>query len=264
MSMFDQLEQIVKEDMKKVVEGIEEKPKKVAEEVLEELEDAAVKYHKSPDGYDITTIPTFDEIKEDISCGSILMCSGTAAESRLIQRVEGTDFSHAATIIRYEGDDSFYLWTADTVDKMEDQIQKLDDVYHSGTHLLMLEEYMANLDSYYPSPDGSKYRFAVGRLSGVVVDYAKLKAVLHEFDGTPFPTTEEEFTNYGKGKLGIDAGMDTAFCGQMLSNTYKHMGWMGDDHPPNYYGPGSFAETDRVNKSLIGGAKIGPPVYFKP
>jgi len=235
----------------------------IGKDVLQEAEDLAVSFHKPPKTYNEADLRTLEEVAESIPCGSVLLCSGTAAESRLIEEVDHTDFSHSAMIVRFHDDPQLYLWTADTVDKMPDRIHKQDNPDHPGTHLLVLHDYLANLDTYYPSPDGSKYRFAVARLDGVEVDGARLWSVMYEYDGTPFPPTKQEFLHWIEGQADIDSGMLNSFCAQMLANTYQKMGWMSTQHPPNHYNPGSYAKTGDINREMIGGARLEPPEYFK-
>ena len=185
----------------------------IINDVLKAVEDKAVEKHKAPTDYDENTLKTLTELASTIPCGSALLCSGTAAESRMIEQVDGTDFSHTAMIVRFHddqtglGDQELYVWTADTVDKLEDQIDKLSDKKHPGTHLLKLKDYLASLDKLYPSPDGSKYRFAVARLTGVKVDEKQLWSVMYEYDGTPFPPTKQEFMHWLEGQLNINTGM---------------------------------------------------------
>ena len=166
-------------------------------------------------------------------------------------------------IVKFHNDNKLYLWTADTVDKMDDKIEKMDDKKHPGTHLLVLEEYLAKLDEFYPSPDGSKYRFAVARLEGVQIDEKKLWSVMYAYDGTPFPPTKDEFFHWLEGQININSGIKNSFCAQMVANTFQKMGWMRTNRPPNSYNPGSFAKTAPINEELIGEAKLAPPEYFR-
>lgn len=235
----------------------------IIKDALEAAENLAVKIHKAPKDYNEEDLPTLDEIKSKVSCGSVLLCSGTAAESRLIEEVDGTDFSHSAMVVKLHDDDNLYVWTADTVDKMDDRIHKDSDLKHPGTHLLNFEKYVANLDKFYPSPDGSKYRYAIARLTGVTVDQEKLWSVMYEYDGTPFPPTKDEFLHFIEGQADISSGMSTSFCAQMVANTYQKMGWMNTDNPPNHYSPGSYAKTKEINKELIAGAQLEHAEYFK-
>ncbi|MCU7843245.1 MAG: hypothetical protein KZQ93_05345 [Candidatus Thiodiazotropha sp. (ex Monitilora ramsayi)] len=235
----------------------------IMENVLEGVEDIAVNLHKKPKVYNESELNTLAEITDTITCGSVLLCSGTAAESRLIEEVDHTDFSHSAMIVRFHDDPRLYLWTADTVDKLEDRIHKEVNPDHPGTHLLVLKDYLANLDKYYPSPDGSKYRFAVTRLQGVDIDEKRLWSVMYDYDGTPFPPTQQEFLHWLEGQADIDSGMQNSFCAQMVANTYQKMGWLKRDHPPNHYNPGSYAKTQEINSELEAGASLGEPQYFK-
>lgn len=235
----------------------------IMKDILEGAEEIAVEVHKTPKGYDEADLRTLDEIAAGIACGSVLLCSGTAAESRLIEEVDGTDFSHSAMIVRFHGDPRLYVWTADTVDKLDDQIHKEANPDHPGTHLLVLKDYLANLDTFYPSPDGSKYRYAVARLDGVDVDEKQLWSVMFDYDGTPFPPTQQEFLHWFEGQADIDSGMQNSFCAQMVANTYQKMGWLSTNHPPNHYNPGAYAKTRQINSELQGGATLEAPQYFK-
>lgn len=235
----------------------------ILKDLLEEAEKIAVDLHKKPINYNEADLKTLEEIADTISCGSVLLCSGTASESRLIEEVDGTDFSHSAMIVRFHDDPTLYLWTADTIDKMDDQIHKESNPDHPGTHLLVLKEYLANLDKYYPSPDGSSYRFAVARLDSSDVDEKKLWEVMFEYDGTPFPPTSQEFAHWLEGQLDIDSGMQNSFCAQMVANTYQKMGWLKTNHPPNHFNPGSYAKTAEINSEMQGGARLERPQYFK-
>lgn len=236
---------------------------KIFNKFLKKAEDKAVKKHKSPSDYDESKLQTYDEIQKSITCGSVLLCSGTAAESRLIEQVDGTDFSHAAMIVRFHNNNDLYLWTADTVDVLDDKIDKISNKKHPGTHLLLLKDYIDSLDKIYPSPDNSKYRFAVAMLNGVDVDEKELWSTMYEYDGTPFPSTKDEFLHWAEGQINVDSSMTNSFCAQMVANTYQKMGWLDEKHPANYYNPGSFAKTEAVNSDMKGGAKLKSPIYFK-
>jgi hypothetical protein len=235
----------------------------IGEDILEALEKLAVEEHKAPKDYDYSTLPTLDEVGPHIPCGSVLLCSGTASESRLIEETDGTDFSHSAMIVRFHDHPDLYLWSADTVDRLDDQIHKEANPKHPGTHLLNLKDYMTNMDVFYPSPDGSKYRFAIARLKNVEVDESKLWSTMYAYDGTPFPSTKDELLHYIEGQLDIDTGMLSSFCAQMVANTYQQMGWMKKDRPPNAYNPGEFSKTKKINRELLAGAELGPAVYIK-
>ena len=232
-------------------------------EALRAAENYAVKHHKPPAGYDEATLPTLAEIESSITCGSVLLCSGTSPESRLIELVNGTDFSHVAMVVRLDDSDELLLWTADQVHEMKDQIDKEEDPKHPGTHLLNLREYVSNLDNFYKSPDGSKYRYAVARLEYATVNDEKLDDVMDRYDGTPFPSTKQEFGHFIKGVLNMSSGMSSSFCSQLVAKTYQDMKWLKRKHPANHYNPGDFAKTEKINKDLMHGVRLGEPEYFK-
>ena len=218
-------------------------------------------HHYPPDGYDESKLPTLDDIKDTIPDGSLLLGSGNVSVSRLIEVVQGSDFSHSGIIIRLYGDDELYLWTSDGGYSIDDQIHKERHSQKPGVSLVVLRDFMKTQHDVSGGPD-PKYRFAVARVKGVSVDSEKLKAFMLTYDGVTFPKGAGLLA-WLKGLAGIEAGDRAMFCSQLVAKTYQLMGWLQYKHPPNYFTPSLFSKPEVFNRQLVEGITVKAPEYFK-
>ncbi|WP_281646689.1 hypothetical protein [Parendozoicomonas sp. Alg238-R29] len=222
----------------------------------------AWKTYSLPKSYKENSIPYWDDIKKDITTGSILLCSGTARTSRLIARFQGTDFSHTSMIVKKDGE--FYIWTTDSITILKNHSKKLNGQCFSGAHMLKLEDYFSNVDYFYKSPDDTKYRFAIVKMKANLVNEEELFSLIDNYTATPFPAPPQQLLyDWILGQIGINTGLKTAFCSQLLAHTYFKLGWLKESFPANQFGPGVFAKTERINTYLNNSIKLYKPQYFR-
>jgi hypothetical protein len=79
-------------------------------------------------------------------------------------------------------------------------------------------------------------------------------------DGTPFPSTVKLASRWLAGRVPLsrkptDAGLETAYCAEVIALTYQAMGLLPDDRRLNSYDPGSFWSGDDLR--LTGHARLG-------
>ena len=80
-------------------------------------------------------------------------------------------------------------------------------------------------------------------------------------DGTPFPSAAQIASGWLRGRLppvrrgGSDAGLETAYCAQIVAVTYQAMGLLPARRRPNWYDPGRFWSGDDL--PLSAGARLG-------
>lgn len=82
-----------------------------------------------------------------------------------------------------------------------------------------------------------------------------LLRTIARLDGTPFPTTVSLAARWARGRVHHSAGVETAYCAEVVATTYTEMGLLDPDRPANFYDPGSFWSGDGL--SLLGGARLG-------
>jgi len=79
-------------------------------------------------------------------------------------------------------------------------------------------------------------------------------------DGTPFPSTVKLASRWLAGRVPLsrkrtDAGLETAYCAEVIALTYQAMGLLPADRRLNSYDPGSFWSGDDLR--LTGHARLG-------
>ena len=89
-------------------------------------------------------------------------------------------------------------------------------------------------------------------------------AILHtiaRLDGTPFPSAARIASGWLRGRLPAvrqderDAGLETAYCAQIVAVTYQAMGLLPARQRPDWYDPGRFWSGDDLR--LSAGARLG-------
>jgi hypothetical protein len=83
-------------------------------------------------------------------------------------------------------------------------------------------------------------------------------------DGTPFPSTTRLAARWLTGRIPAarrqarDAGLETAYCAEVVAITYQAMGLLPAGQRPNWYDAGRFWSGDRL--SLSAGFRLGDEI----
>jgi hypothetical protein len=91
--------------------------------------------------------------------------------------------------------------------------------------------------------------------------------MIARLDGTPFPSTARLASRWLPGRVPArghhgGAGLETAYCAQLLAVTYQAMGLLPGRRHPGRYDPGSFWSGD--NLGLSAGFRLGGPAPDSP
>jgi len=190
---------------------------------------------------------SYQEIKNDLKTGDIVLMHGLHASSRVIETVEDSLWSHAAIIILAEdigidaGEDNILLWESDTESPVKDVIL---GKAKSGPMLVKLSERL-------------KYNFTHGEDSRMAIRYLyternqemfdNIKTIITEVHGATFPDTYHEMLNPAKGRVfHKKTSLDTIFCSELVALTYIKIGLLTTIHPVNSYFPLDFSEKFSV------------------
>jgi hypothetical protein len=94
-----------------------------------------------------------------------------------------------------------------------------------------------------------------------------LRAVAR-LDGTPFPSTARLAGRWLSGRLPAAlrrrrsaAGLETAYCAEVVAVTYQEMGLLPGDRSPDWYDPGRFWSGDDLD--LAPGFRLGGEIAVK-
>jgi hypothetical protein len=86
-------------------------------------------------------------------------------------------------------------------------------------------------------------------------------------DGTPFPSTARLASRWFGGRLprrkreAREAGLESAYCAEIVALTYEAMGLLPRDRRPNWYDAGRFWSGDDLE--LAGGAALGDEIAVR-
>jgi hypothetical protein len=73
---------------------------------------------------------------------------------------------------------------------------------------------------------------------------AAVLRTIARLDGTPFPSTAGLASRWLRGRARREAGLETAYCAEVVAQTYAAMGLVEERLPVNWYDPGSFWSGD--------------------
>lgn len=97
-----------------------------------------------------------------------------------------------------------------------------------------------------------------------------LLRTIARLDGTPFPSTAKLAGRWLRSRVPVHrrrrttdvevdgAGLETAFCAEVVASTYQAMGLLPDDRGPSWYDPGRFWSGDDLR--LRDGFRLGTEV----
>ena len=202
---------------------------------------------------------SYDQIANDFQTGDILLFAGVSLESRLIEDIDRSRFSHVGIAVRLPGYDAPLLWSSDTIATLKDP---LADKPQAGVHLIDLRDTLAFLLNETTSQKKPPYTFARRALTANrdVKFYQDLQAFMQKIDGRAFPSLAKMAEHFLEGKLGIRVSLRTFFCAELIADTYEHLGLLPTKRLINSYSPGTFAQGHSLH--LIGGGALGPEQPF--
>ena len=99
----------------------------------------------------------YDQIADQLQTGDIVLFRGVSLESRLIEDIDRSRYSHVGIAVRLPGYDSPLLWSSDTIATLKDAV---DNRPQAGVHLIGLRETLGFLLNETNSQKKPPYTFA--------------------------------------------------------------------------------------------------------
>jgi len=184
----------------------------------------------------------FDEIRDDLQTGDIILMHGLHTSSRVIETLEGSPWSHVAMVILandigIDTDDPLLLWESDTESPVQDVILGRSK---SGPMLVQLSE---RLKYNFTHKEDNRLSIRHLHTTRTPEMLNQLKKVIPEVHQATFPDVYHEMINPTRGRIFHEkTDLDTLFCSELAAYTYIHMGLLTSIHPVNSYLPMDFSD----------------------
>jgi hypothetical protein len=203
---------------------------------------------------------TLDQACELVRTGDIWLFRGTSTADRAIRGLTNAPVNHVGMAIVVD-DLPPLMWHAELG-------RALPDLWAGTRHRgVQLHDLRAAVLQW-----GHRYgqRAWLRQLEGPVGrehEDGALQAVAR-LDGTPFPSTARLAGRWLSGRLPAAlrrrrsaAGLETAYCAEVVAVTYQEMGLLAGDRSPDWYDPGRFWSGDDLD--LAPGFRLGGEIAVK-
>jgi hypothetical protein len=203
---------------------------------------------------------TLDQACELVRTGDIWLFRGSSTADRAIRGLTNAPVNHVGMAIVVD-DLPPLMWHAELG-------RALPDLWAGTRHRgVQLHDLRAAVLQW-----GHRYgqRAWLRQLEGPVGrehEDGALRAVAR-LDGTPFPSTARLAGRWLSGRLPgalrrrrSAAGLETAYCAEVVAVTYQEMGLLPGDRSPDWYDPGRFWSGDDLD--LAPGFRLGGEIAVK-
>lgn len=205
----------------------------------------------------------YSEIKPTLQTGDIFLFHSQYWLSDIIMQLTNTVFSHMGMVVaNYPGANDVCFLEATTETNLPCQAGTPNDhknQYHSGSHLVLLDELLA----YYAPYAGGQ--FIVRRLQAnrTPDTLSGLFDFIQQVDARPFGSYFSMLVHWLEGQVTPISAKPTAlYCAELIAMTYQNIGLLPMDPPPNFYSPGTFSMKNH-DLTMLSGAVFGEEILVK-
>jgi hypothetical protein len=201
------------------------------------------------------TVITLDRACELARTGDVWVFRGSSGADRAIRGLTNSPVNHVGMAIVVD-DLPPLMWHAELGRSLLDL---WSGTHQRGVQLHDLRDAVLQWGHRYGQRGW--LRQLEGPLSREMED-AALQTVAR-LDGTPFPSTARLAGRWLRGRTptlpwrsdGSGAGLETAYCAEVVAVTYEEMGLLTEHRRPNWYDPGRFWSGDDLD--LAPGFRLG-------
>jgi hypothetical protein len=205
---------------------------------------------------------TLDQACELVCTGDIWLFRGSSRADRAIRGLTNAPVNHVGMVIALD-DLPPLMWHAELGRALPDlwtgsrqrgvQLHDLRDAVLQWGHRYGQRAWLRQLQG------------PVGRAE----EDGALRAVAR-LDGTPFPSSARLAGRWLRGRLPVafrrrgsemGAGLESAYCAEVVALTYQEMGLLPPDRSPDWYDPGRFWSGDDLE--LAPGFRLGGEISVK-
>ena len=203
---------------------------------------------------------TLDRAVELARTGDIWVFRGSSGADRAIRSLTNAPVNHVGMVVVID-DLPPLMWHAELGRSLPDM---WTGAHQRGVQLHDLRDAVLQWGRRYGQRGWLRQLHGPGPDGGVTREHedALLRTVAR-LDGTPFPSTASLAARWLRGRLpGLpgrtpppEAGLETAYCAEVVAVTYRDMGLLSQHRRPNWYDPGRFWSGDELD--LAPGFRLG-------
>lgn len=188
-----------------------------------------------------------------IQTGDIFVFHCDALESRAIDIVTDSWFSHAAMAIVHPETGQRLIWQTDPGAIVEDPLTHSS---HTGAQLGDLADAVNQTAKTW----GDQPYWRALRWTRPTDFDAVVATAISALEKTPYPSDLAMVLDYLLGRQDVANSDGTMFCSQLIAATYQRIGLLGEEHPSNHYRPKDFSSETGAQLSLEAGAELATEV----
>lgn len=197
----------------------------------------------------------YNDIRDNLKTGDIVLFDGRGFISRLIQIGSGSRWSHIGMVVRTKDLDLMLLWESTGLSKNRDL---RDGTVKKGVQLVSLS---SRIETF-------KGTIAVRQFEGEF-SYRELRAFKDfrfETRNVPYERNLWEliFSLLDFSWLAPNKpSLSSLFCSELVAEALQRMKIITDEHPSNEFVPADFGEGGKFEQYLREGHVYGPEIYLK-
>jgi hypothetical protein len=196
---------------------------------------------------------TLDDALELTRTGDVWLFRGRTVADRAIQVTTNSPVNHVGMSVVIE-DLPPLMWHAELGRSLPDVWA---GTHHRGVQLHDLRQAVALWTGKYRQRAWLRQLDppATEEMEGAVL------RTIARLDGTPFPSTARLASRWLRGRMPLwrqrpsVAGLETAYCAEIVAVTYEAMGLLPQGRDPSWYDPGRFWSGDELR--LASGFRLG-------
>jgi hypothetical protein len=206
----------------------------------------------------------FDELAPTMQTGDVILMHGVFPESKLIELIEGSIWTHSGTVVRsadigLSGPNipDLLFWESNSLTNLPDLI--LNEGKTGPMLVGLRERIITNVENYYDM----EFALKPLKMDRSLVDWGSLRGYINQVHEATFPSDMEMLWMWLKGRdFHIRTPLNQIFCAELVALTYQNWGLLAESDIPNAYAPKDF--SDKGHPPLQKGASLEPEIRIAP
>lgn len=192
----------------------------------------------------------YEEIRDDLKTGDIVLFSGKGFVSWLIKKVTKNKYSHVGMVLRIDGFDFVALWESTTLNDTPDIFHKK----RKGVQIVQLSQRMKGYNGKIAVRQLHDFEFGPEEEKALAELRQEVNNRPYEKNMFSLAKSALDSTFLGKNKK---KDLSSLFCSELVAEAYVRLGLIAKNEISSEYTPADFSE--KRNLKLLKGI-LGPEI----